>query len=219
MTRNRSTRGPMPTIRRLCFIGVLTGALLVALPGFGRAKGPGLDHAVLKGPGIEGPLRLTDHHPYMLNRSVLSLAFGSSRDRDISRDAPPSDDALGPRYRIAYHMAAGRPILVDLYPYAAGGPLAFAPAGQALAVGIGHSDKEQRFEVNPGWYDFPPRLVSQLRDQGLPSEAAARDGSWRVPGWFLVLAALALGGPLVQRGIRRLDPKASETGPSAGARA
>ena len=170
------------------------------------AKGPGLDHAVLEGPGIDQQITLTDRYPYMLNETVLSLAFGSSRDSDISRDHPPSN-ALGPRYELVFHMAAGEPITVDLYPYAEAGPWAYAPAGPAIGVGVGNTDRETLFSVNPGWYELRPRLVSELRDQGLPSEGAALGTGWRVPGWILVLALLVLGARLWRQRVRWANPQ------------
>lgn len=190
----------MPATRSLCSLGVLAGALLLAIPGMAAAKGPGLDHAVLEGPGIDQRITLRDRFPYMLNETVLGLAFGSSRDRDTSRDHPLGN-ALGPRYELVFHMAAGEPITVDLYPYAEAGPWAYAPAGQAIGVGVGNTDRETKFRVNPGWYELPPRLVSVLRDQGLPSEEAALSTGWRMPGWFLVPLLLLLGALLLRRRI------------------
>jgi hypothetical protein len=196
----------MLAIRSLCSLGVLAGALVLAIPGMAVAKGPGLDHAVLEGPGIDQQITLTDRYPYMLNETVLSLAFGSSRDSDISRDHPPSN-ALGPRYELVFHMAVGEPITVDLYPYAEAGPRAYAPAGLAIGVGVGNTDRETLFRVNPGWYELQPRLVSELRDQGLPSEKAALGTGWRLPGWFLVLALLVLGARLWRQRVRWANPR------------
>jgi hypothetical protein len=188
----------VPSLRGVCRISALSVILLlIPFARIAMAKGPGLDHAVLEGPGIDRPISLTDRYPYLLNRTVLTLAFGSPRDRNIGREQPLSDD-LGPRYHLAYYMVAGAPIVVDLYPYAAGGPLALASAGQAIAVGVGHRDHEQRFEVNSGWYDFPPGLISGLRDQGLPSRAAAPGNGLRLPLWLLALVAPILGGQLIR---------------------
>jgi hypothetical protein len=186
------------SIERLSYASVLALLLLLGLPSAGMAKGPGLDRAVLEGPGIERPIVLRDRLPYLLSETVLRLAFGSSRERDISRKHPRSD-ALGPRYRLAYHMAAGRPIVVELYPYAAGGPQAFAEPGQAMRVGVGDDGKQVLFAVNSGWYDYPRRLVSDLGEQGLPSQSAVTGGGWPPPAWIAGLVTVSWGGFLTLR--------------------
>ena len=141
--------------------------VLVVPPVF--AKGPGLEHATLEGPGIAKPIRIEKHYPYLLDDAVFMHLFGSRSSRDIGRNEPRAGD-LGPRFRFRYAMGFGERVEVELYPYSDRGPVAYAPPGQSVAVPVGRSDEAVRFPVHPGWYDYKPALVELLQSHGMPEE-------------------------------------------------
>jgi hypothetical protein len=157
--------------QKLGYAGLI--ALFLLVPATARAKGPGLDHAELDGPGISDPIRLEHRYPYLLDDAVFMTVFGSGHDPDVGR--PRSErGSLGVRYQLSFNMTFGEPVLVDLYPYAEEGPVAYATPGQTVAVPIGDSGRDHEFEVQAGWYDYRPALVELLQEQGLPPETEAR---------------------------------------------
>jgi hypothetical protein len=184
------------------------GAALLLAPA-AHAKGPGLDHAVLDGPGIDHPIYLENRYPYLLSVAMSMHLFGSRRDSDVAVARPKSDD-LGPRYLLTYHPFVGKPVVVDLYLYADGAPVAFAPRGQSVSVGIGRTGSKYRFEVKPGWYEYRPRLIADLREHGLPPPTAPRRGADGISAWPLLLLAPAMFGVLllIRRSSRVAIPEA-----------
>lgn len=176
--------------------------VLVLLPGIAFAKGPGLDHVTLDGPGIGAPLHVEKHYPYLLDDAIFMHVFGSSSRRDISRDEPKADD-LGPKFLLRYHMVFGPPIEVDFYPYTDRGPVAYAAPGQSVPVPVGYSGEDVKFPVNPGWFNYRPGMVDLLQDEGLPTaneinESAPTSGFF-VAAFVALVSALAVVGLLGHR--------------------
>ena len=151
----------------LAALGALVAAVLVGPHAL--AKGPGLEHATLDGPGIAKPIRIEKHYPYLLDDAVFMHLFGSKSRREIGRNEPRAGD-LGPRFRLRYAMGFRESVEVALYPYSDRGPVAYAPPGQSVAVPVGRSDDAVRFPVHPGWYDYKPALVELLQSHGMPDE-------------------------------------------------
>jgi hypothetical protein len=175
-----------------CLVG-----LFVLVPATVLAKGPGLDHAELDGPGIGEPIRLQERYPHRLDEAVLTAVFGSRHDADVGR--PQSERReLGPRYELSFHMTFGKPVVVDLYPHAEGGPVAYAVPGQVVVVPSGHSGKNAEFDVHPRWYDYRPGLVELLEEQGLPRrdefQTKSMPASYLLPLGAGAAAIAVLGG-------------------------
>jgi hypothetical protein len=187
----------------------LIAILLCLFSGAASAKGPGLDHVMLDGPGIGQPVRIDKHFPYLLDDAISTLIYGSETRSHIGRERPQRDD-LGPQFQLSYVMAFGEPIEVDFYPYADGGPVAYAIPGQAVVVPVGRSGQRAKFPVHEGWYDYRPALVDLLQKQGLPR--ANEVGRGARPSVFfgaaLVLAfALAYCGSRVRRASSNRAPR------------
>jgi hypothetical protein len=160
-------------VRRAVCLAVLA-VLVVPVPP-AAAKLFSVDHAELRGPGLDRPLRLSDEQFVGHNRRgspSLSATLG-----DAKLESPPPG-ALGPRFELELHLDVAMPeqpkvvFRSDLYPYAAAGPVSFTPAGQTWIIpGSG------REEITPGWSQFPVRFVRKWQRLGLPSNAAAERAS------------------------------------------
>ncbi len=168
-------------------LGLITMMLFV-LPGAASAKGPGLDHVVLDGPGIGDPIEVEKHYPYLLDDAVFMHVFGSATSRDIGRDRPGTLD-LGPRFQLNYHMTFGEVIEIDFYPYSDKGPVAYAPSGQSVPVPVGNSQEDAEFPVHSGWYDYRPGMITLLQKQGLPTTDELDRGT---PRWVFLAVGVAL---------------------------
>jgi hypothetical protein len=194
----------------------------LVVPTTALAKGPGLEYTVLDGPGIGEPIRLEERYPHQLDEAVLTTVFGSRHDADVGR-SQPERGGLGPRNELRFHMTFGKPVVIDLYPHAEGGPVAYASPGQAVVVPSGYSGRNAEFDVHPGWYDYRPGLVALLQEKGLPREDETQART--VPGgrlWALgasatgiaLLAALLFGAsPLTSDGRGAKGPQGA--GPRA----
>jgi hypothetical protein len=159
----------------------VTAAVIVAcllLPSVAHAKGPGLDHATLEGPGIPEAIHLPNRYPYLLNDAAMSHLFTRPQSAGFSRGRPVAVDELGPRYELTYRLGFGSTLVVDLYPYAARGAIAYVAPGQFASVPVGNSDAEVRFPAAPGWLAYRPRLIRWLQREGLPEgEPSRRSGA------------------------------------------
>jgi hypothetical protein len=196
----------------LAALGAVLAAMLAAPHAF--AKGPGLEHATLDGPGIGKPIRIEKHYPYLLDDAVFMHLFGSKSRRDVGRDEPRAGD-LGPRFQLRYAMGFGEWVEVALYPYSDRGPVAYVPPGQSVAVPVGRSDEAVDFPVHPGWYDYKPALVELLQSHGMPHEDETDDNSAMQ---VLPLAALGLLLAIVAAARRRgLRTSSSRRGSPIGA--
>jgi hypothetical protein len=170
---------------------VSIAAFWLLLPGVAFAKGPGLQHVTLDGPGIGHPIQIEKRYPYLLDDAISLHLFGSTSTRNVARERPRRTD-LGPRFQLTYHMTWGKPVEIDLYPYTDQGPVAYAAPGQAVPIPIGYSGEDYEFPVHAGWYDYRPALVDLLQESGLPTKGEIDGGAWGLAS-FLVVAALVIG--------------------------
>jgi hypothetical protein len=195
-------------------------AFVVLLPGVAFAKGPGLRHVTLDGPGIGEPIHVEKrHYPdvlgILLDDAIGTLLFGSETRANIARDRALRED-LGPRFRLSYHMTWGRPVQIDFYPYTDEGPVAYASPGQSVSVPIGRSGQDHEFPVHAGWYDYRPALVDLLHDEGLSTEDEIDDGTGSAS--FLIVAVLVMGLTAALVGLRhRSRQRDALVVPQAGA--
>jgi hypothetical protein len=151
---------------------VLALALLLAAAPAALAKGASA--ATIRGPGLERPIGLrglgepgTDTRLANLSdqTGLFAVMFGDGNGGQLS-DQPPGGD-LGPRYTITYTVPGDDttfPVVQDLYPYAAGGPVTHARPGQRLWAGQ---------QVVGGWFHGPATLLPMLVSLGLPSRSPA----------------------------------------------
>jgi hypothetical protein len=145
-------------------------ALLLLVPTAAQAKGATAATIDGGGPGglPGGPITLrgdgepgsgTDLGMLAEGAGVFAVMFDDGGGR---LDAAPTD-RLGPRYTITWTFAddlgKGRKVRQHVYPYAAGGPVTFMPAGQPV------------FDTNTtgGWYQGFDALRAQLIELGLPN--------------------------------------------------
>jgi hypothetical protein len=154
------------------FLAIITVVVLVsAAPAF--AKGP--DQATISGPGLARPIVVsgfgepgsTDKLGELADGSGLFLAMfgpGNSAGQRLATDAPTS--TLGPKYDLTYRVpdgtSTGGLVRQDLYPDAAGGPVTYTAAGQAV-FGT---------RTNGGWYRAPAAFGSLLSAIGVPASNA-----------------------------------------------
>jgi hypothetical protein len=193
-------------------LGLISVSILL-LPGGASAKGPGLDHVTLDGPGIDEPLLIDENYPYLLDDAIGMHIFGSTTRANIAREGP-NRAHLGPRFQLRFHMTFGEPIEIALYPYAHQAPLAYARSGQEAIVPIGRSREDVKFPVHPGWYDYRPAMVDLLHEEGLPTRDEI-DQSFPVTTVFILagvslVAALALAATIWRR--RHLHMTVATTG-------
>jgi hypothetical protein len=191
----------------------LISVSIVLLPSVASAKGPGLDHVTLDGPGIGEPLQIEKHYPYLLDDAIGMHIFGSAARANTVREQP-NRAHLGPRFQLRYQMTFGEPIEIAFYPYADQAPVAYARSGQAAIVPVGRSREDVEFPVHPGWYDYRPAMVDLLQEEGLPT-ADEIDQGFQVTTMFILagaslMAALALAATTWRR--RRLQVTVATTG-------
>ena len=125
----------------------------------------------LAGVRITGSLHIVNvpEGPGMVNVNRLTEATGTDyavfRVRPSPLESERPSGALGPRYRIVYHVPGPRRrwfrIVQYLYPYAPHGALTFTPPGQRIFNGLTHG----------GWYDGSSSLRILLVPLGLPAKA------------------------------------------------
>jgi hypothetical protein len=146
--------------------------LLLAVPTAARAKGATAATIDGGGPGglPDGPVTLRgDGEPGsgtdlgMLAEGTGLYAVVFDGDPGAVLKAAPTD-RLGPRYTITWTFpdpegGKDRKVRQHVYPYAAGGPVSFTPAGQAVLDTTSTG----------GWYQGFDGLRAQLIDLGLPN--------------------------------------------------
>jgi hypothetical protein len=204
-------------------------ALLVAVPTAAQAKGA--TGATINGGGPGGlpggPISLrgdgepgssTDLGMLAQGTGLYAVVFGG--DPGVVLKAAPTD-RLGPRYTVTWTFpdpAGGkdRKVRQRVWPYAAGGPVSFTPAGQPVLDTT----------TTGGWYQGFDGLRAQLVELGLPNRkplaatataapaapapatrqpapATAPSAAWprvaAVAAGFLVLVAAAAGVLLRRR--------------------
>jgi len=164
-------------MRKRTGIAVLLAALggLLAAPAPAWAKGP--VSATIGGPGLDAPIVLNAIDNAGDGETITSLTEETgfwattfvidATVVDKNRlDARPAGE-LGPRYTIAYDIGGGasQPLLrQDLYPFAAAGPVTYAPPKQPLFEGQ---------LSRGGWYHAPAGLTSRLVALGVPEPKPA----------------------------------------------
>jgi hypothetical protein len=190
-------------MKALCLKLVSITAFVVLLPGVAFAKGPGLRHVTLDGPGIGHVIHLEEHYPdvlgILLDDAIGMHLFGSASRSDIARNRAPTAN-LGPRFQLGYHMVWGKPVGIDFYPYTDGGPVAYASPRQSVPVPIGHTGEDYEFPVHAGWYDYKPALVDLLQEEGLPTENEIDDGAGSAS--ILIVAAVIMSLTAALAGLR-----------------
>ena len=152
----------------------------VVMAGSASAKADIIE-ATITGPGLNGELRIRGAATAGLWDSGIDDVGGLDDTRASSVEEWGLTAAdLGPRYRVMYRFWGRGEGLIrqDLYPYAKGGPVTYAPPGQKMTVGI-------EMVITPGWYrashpcelcgttPFPPEKAAlqffrYLVDLGLP---------------------------------------------------
>jgi hypothetical protein len=147
-------------------------ALLLLVPTTAQAKGATAATIDGGGPGglPGGPITLRGDGEPGSGSDLGMLAEGAGvfavlfEDGGGGLDAAPTD-RLGPRYTITWSFAEdlgkGRKVRQHVYPYAAGGPVTFMPAGQPVF------DKT----TAGGWYQGFDGFRAQLIELGLPNRA------------------------------------------------
>jgi hypothetical protein len=149
-------------------------ALLLAIPTAAQAKGATAATIDGGGPGglPGGPITLKGNGEPGSSTDLGMLAEGSglytvvfdSGTNAVLKAAPT--DRLGPRYTITWTFpdpegGKDRKVIQHVYPYAAGGPVTFTPAGQPVLD----------MTTRGGWYQGFEGFRVQLIDLGLPNRA------------------------------------------------
>jgi hypothetical protein len=158
---------------RVLAVAVLA-AMLLLVPTAAQAKGATAATIDGGGPGglPGGPITLkgdgepgsgTDLGMLAEGSGMNAVAFdqGSSA---VTKAAPT--DRLGPRYTITWTFpdpggGKDRQVRQHVYPYAAGGPVTFTPAGQQVLD----------ITITGGWYQGYDGFRAQLIELGLPNRA------------------------------------------------
>ena len=197
--------------RPLVFVATV-GFVVIAWASPAMAKGP--DQATITGPGLDKPIVVTGYGEPGSGDGLGELADGSGlflvmfgsdgSNRSVVSEAP--SDQLGPKYQLSYRVPdgtnEGSTVRQDLYPLAAGGPVTYTEAGQAV---FGN-------RTTGGWYQAPPSFGRMLGQLGVPTSAVgaaqpepaatAQRGSAPTPapamaglpiGWIVVVAVVLFG--------------------------
>jgi hypothetical protein len=147
-------------------------ALLLAIPTAAQAKGATAATISGGGPGglPGGPITLkgdgepgssTDLGMLAQGSGLYTVVFGG--DPNAVLKAAPTD-RLGPRYTFTWTFpdpngGKDRKVIQHVYPYAAGGPVTFTPAGQPVLD----------MTTRGGWYQGFDGFRAQLIELGLPN--------------------------------------------------
>jgi hypothetical protein len=158
---------------RILAVAVLA-ALLLAIPTAAQAKGATAATISGGGPGglPGGPITLKGNGEPGSSTDLGMLAQGSGLDAVVFSDDPNAvlkaapTDRLGPRYTITWTFpdpngGKDRKVIQHVYPYAAGGPVTFMPAGQPVLD----------MTTRGGWYQAFDGFRVQLIELGLPNRA------------------------------------------------
>lgn len=168
----------------------LIAALLPLLAGSASAKGSGLDHAILDGPGMDGPVRIEKHFPYLLDDAIFTHLYGSYSNEDAGR-SEPHRSFLGPQFQLTYVMSSGKRVEVNFYPFAEGRPVAYAGPGQSVPVRT-DSGEQRKVPVTSGWFDYKPGIVDLLQEDGLPTPQKITSETRSTEVWPMLLAGVLL---------------------------
>jgi hypothetical protein len=131
------------------------------------AKGP--DQATITGPGMDEPIVVSGYGEPGSGSDLGELADGSGlflvmfepTDRRVVSEAP--DGALGLKFELTFRVPDGTDtaptVRQELYPHAAGGPVTFTEAGQAI----------YGMRTSGGWYRTPASFSRLLERIGVPA--------------------------------------------------
>jgi hypothetical protein len=160
---------------RVLFAGLVAiSTLLMAGPASAKVD---IAAANITGPGLGGGVRIAAPDTAGLWESGIDVAGGLDDTRADSVEElglTPAD--LGPRYLVTYRFGHGPGGLIrqDLYPYAKGGPVTYAPPDQEL-TGQGNmrtpplpASAYLRMPITAGWYQSSLGFFHYLVDHGLP---------------------------------------------------
>jgi hypothetical protein len=143
-------------------------ALVLAVASPAAAK-VGIAEVRISGPGLgaEG-LRITGSAMEGMWDSGIDRAGGLDDMRAGSaRELGIRATDLGPKYVVTYRLDAGTKraeiVRQELYPYAKGGPVTYAPTGQRIAEGLPWG-----VTITAGWRESSSEFFRYLVDQGLP---------------------------------------------------
>lgn len=193
---------------RTVIVAVVALAGLLGLAPAAYAKGP--TAVTIEGPGLAEPVRVESYETSgqlpsistVMEQTGGTVLFGSGTRLEADRPAVE----LGPRFTVKYLMDIDVVLTQELYPFAAGGPYTFTPAGQKSIF--------VESEMDSGWFRGPEQLTSTLLALGAtraeadvaaqPVTAAAVSESTNT-GWWLggsltaALLVLAAGVVVVRR--------------------
>jgi hypothetical protein len=136
------------------------------------AKGP--DQATITGPGLDEPIVVSGSGEPGSGYELSDLADGSGlflvmfeqTDRRVVSEAP--DGPLGPKFELSFRVPDGTDtastVRQELYPQAAGGPMTYTEAGQAV-FGM---------TTRGGWYRTPSSFAELLVRLGVPATATGQ---------------------------------------------
>jgi hypothetical protein len=152
-------------LRTLIAVSFATAVALMPDP----ADAKGVDSVRVSGPGLTQPIELGAEGAGNLAQAAgLYGAFFDTVPPTPADPSPPSDD-LGPRYTATYTYIAPEQrtkrrgtLRQELYPFAAGGAVAYTPSGQRLFNA-----------TSRGGWQRNPRLATALIAAGLPAPAPA----------------------------------------------
>ena len=171
-------------------IGLLVVGFL-AISGTASAKPFSSTQTTITRAGMEDTLIM-----HLGNEASRHLTFTLIAKPRVDYANPPK--RLGPEYLVSTEFRSAdssghvSEATQRFYPFAAGGPLVFNPAGQAIEGNYGD------WRLNAGWFEVPDSVVWVLEDQGLPTpqEGVASSASLPADGvdarlvWALAAALL-----------------------------
>lgn len=210
-------------MRARALFAAAVAALVMAVATPAAAK-VGIAEVRISGPGLgAGGLRITGSATEGMWASGIDWGRKSGYTRvGSAKELGLAAADLGPKYVVTYRLDAGtnRAEIVrqELYPYAKGGPVTFAPSGQRIAKGLPWG-----MEITAGWHQGSSEFLRYLVDQGLPESnpmvVADRESAPTVPaagpalwGWIsLALAALVAASAAIPRLRRRALALAGRT--------
>jgi hypothetical protein len=190
-------------MRARALFGAAVAALVLALSTPAAAK-VGIAEVRISGPGLgAGGLVIYPPASEGMWDSGIDWAGGLDDTRAGSaRELGLTAADLGPRYVATYRLGAGteraETVRQELYPYAKGGPVTYAPSGQRIAEGLPWGAA-----ITAGWHQSSSEFFRYLVDKGLPESnpliVADRESAKTVHaagstlwGWIsLALAVLA----------------------------
>ena len=175
-------------------LGMLSFSAIPALAKGAPGEDPAVRTVVLFGPNMRVPAVFQGQAALDFARDS-GMLDAANLWSTVATTVSPATSSLGPRYTATYvfgfevttslHLD-GDSVTQDLYPYAAGGPIAFTPPGQRL-----HAS---------GWWRVAPNLTSSLQAVGLrglpgtsPATTAAAGSSNAGTTWALWIALGIVG--------------------------